>query len=264
MGNIVGANATSRVQRRFVSPSEGRAVAYEASPPHPAASQPPSPQRGEEQGASVGASSPCWGEVARAKRRAGEGENPATGDRPSLEGGAKRRKILRIRLTATLLAALALCACRESGKAGDYFAVSGRLFEFNYRMAVATYVVTLDPLKPMQEGQMAVASFENPAGGAPIVVRQKIWPKLPHVTLESPPLACVVKNRPYAVAIRIEDVGGGVLQTLDTTVTSSLDESILPDRPLVIGPEYELNPDLKGHPNGKLPGEPRPKCPART
>jgi hypothetical protein len=165
---------------------------------------------------------------------------------------------------AVVLAALALGACRESGGKDDYFAISGRLFEFNYRMAAATYVVTLDPLKPVQEGQVAVVSFDNPAGGAPIVVRQKIWPKLPHVTLESPPLTCVTKDRPYHVAIRIEGPDGALLQTLDTTITSSLDQSILPDRPLVVGPEYELNPDLAGHPDGKLPGEPKPDCPAKT
>ena len=81
------------------------------------------------------------------------------------------------------------------------------------------------------------------------------------MTLESPPLTCVVKDRPYAVSIRIEDADGTVLQTIETTMTSSLDQSILPDRPLVVGPVYTLNPDLAGHPDGKLPGEPKPACP---
>ena len=97
-----------------------------------------------------------------------------------------------------------------------------------------------------------------------IVVRQKIWPKLTHVTLESPPLTCVIKDKPYAVSIHIEAADGQVVQKLDTTVTSSLDQSILPDRPLVVGPVYELNKDLKGHPDGVLPDAPKQDCPAKA
>ena len=152
-----------------------------------------------------------------------------------------------------LLAGAALGACRDEGGKGEYFAISGKLFEFNYRLAKATYIVTLNPMQPMDDSQVAVASFENPAGGEPLVIRQKIWPKLDHVTLESPPLTCVVKDKPYAVSISIEGADGAVVQKIDTTMTSSLDQSILPDRPLVVGPVYELNQDLAGHPDGACP-----------
>ena len=162
-----------------------------------------------------------------------------------------------------LIGALALGACRDTGK-DQLFAISGKLFEFNYRLAIATYVITLKPLRPMEEGQVAVVSFQNPAGGDPIIVNQKIWPKLPHITLTSPPLTCVVKDKPYAVSIAIEGADGSVVQKLDTTITSSLDQSVLPDRPLVIGPKYELNPDLAGHPDGKLPDAQKPDCSKAT
>ncbi|MBN9241695.1 MAG: hypothetical protein J0I98_02760 [Mesorhizobium sp.] len=156
--------------------------------------------------------------------------------------------------------ALALGACRDTGK-GALYEVSGRLFEFNYRLARATYVVTLNPLRPVDEGNVAVVDFENPAGGPPLVVEQKIWPKLPHVTLTSPPLTCVVKDRPYAVAIHIKDRNGAVLQELKTTLVSTQDQSDLPDAPLVLGTVYTLNPALAGHPDGRLPGNPKPDCP---
>ena len=159
-----------------------------------------------------------------------------------------------------LLAGAAVGACRDEGGKGEYFAISGKLFEFNYRLGIATYVITLNPLRPMGEGQVAVVSFQNPAGGDPIIVNQKIWPKLAHITLTSPPLTCVVKDKPYAVSIRIEDASGTLLQSFETTLTSSLDQSILPDRPLVVGPVYELNKDMVGHADGKLPGEPKPDC----
>ena len=99
------------------------------------------------------------------------------------------------------------------------------------------------------------------ADGQAIVVRQKIWPKLDKVTIESPPLHCVTKGKPYAVSIAIEDAGGATLQTLKTTITSSEDQDRLPDAPLVVGPAYTPNPELSGHPDGKLPGSSQ-NCPA--
>ncbi|TPK99728.1 hypothetical protein FJ934_00805 [Mesorhizobium sp. B2-4-12] len=161
---------------------------------------------------------------------------------------------------AMLIAAVALGACRDTGGEGKLFEVSGKIFVFNYRLARATYVVTLRPLQPMGEGQVAVASFQNPAGGAPFVVEQKVWPKLNKVSLESPALTCIVKNKPYAIAITIRSADGTVLQKIDTTLMSTEDQSILPDRPLVIDQLYTANPDLAGHPDGKLPGEPKPDC----
>lgn len=166
----------------------------------------------------------------------------------------------RLALATALLATIMIGACRQS-EDGQYFEVSGRLFEFNYRLARATYVVTLNPLRPMEEGQVAVATFENPAGGAPFVVNQPVWPKMRHITLTSPALTCVVKDKPYAVSIRIEDLSGKLLQTLQTTLISSEDQSVLPDRALVTGPVYELNPELAGHTDGRLPGTEKPVCP---
>ena len=168
-----------------------------------------------------------------------------------------------IALGAALIAAIVLGACRDTGQ-DQLFAISGKLFEFNYRLAIATYVITLKPLRPMVDGQVAVVSFQNPAGGDPLIVNQKIWPKLPHITLTSPPLSCVVKDKPYSVSIRIKDASGALLQSIDTTMTSSEDQTMLPDRPLVIGPVYQLNPDLAGHPDGKLPDAQKPDCSKAT
>lgn len=168
--------------------------------------------------------------------------------------GARR---LAIALAAALLA---VAGCRDTGGEGEFFEISGKLFVFNYRVATATYLVTLKPVRPVRDGDVAVATFEDPSGGEAIVVRQKIWPRLEKTTIESPPLRCVRKGRPYAVAIRIEDAAGGVRQTIETTMTSAEDQDILPDKPLVVGPVYTPNPELAGHPDGKLdePGEPCP------
>lgn len=162
-------------------------------------------------------------------------------------------------MLVVLLPLMLLGACRDTGQ---LFEVTGRLVVFNYRVATVTYLVTLKPIQPIGEGQAAVASFENPAGGAPLVVRQKLFAGHQKVTIESPPLECVVKDRPYKVSIRIEGADGVLLQDIETTMVSSQDESMLPDRPLVVGPGYDPNPELAGHPDGKLPGGRGVTCPA--
>jgi len=164
-------------------------------------------------------------------------------------------------LAIALLGLIGVAACRESGGEGEYFRIDGKIFVFNYRVATATYLVNLAPLQPVEEGQTAVVSFEDPAGGEPLVVRQKIWPKMPKTSIESPPLRCVVKDRPYAISVKIEGPDGAVRQTIETTLASVDDQSILPDRPLVVGPLYTPNPELAGHPDGKLPGSGTPPCP---
>lgn len=173
----------------------------------------------------------------------------------------RERKFSGFAYGIAALAALALAGCRESGGASEYFELSGRLFVFNYRVATVRYLVTLKPLKPAGAGEVAVASFENPAGGEAIIVRQQIWPMSDKVTIESPPLECVVKDRPYKVSIRIEGPKGETMQAFATTMASSQDQSMLPDRPLAVGPFYDPNPELEGHPDGRLPGGRGVTCP---
>ncbi|MGB3418776.1 MAG: hypothetical protein WBG88_04715 [Mesorhizobium sp.] len=159
-----------------------------------------------------------------------------------------------------MAAALALGACRDTGKEA-LFEITGRLVVFNYREAMLTYIVTLKPLKPIEAGQVAVTTMDNPAGGEPLVFSQKLFPGHTKVTIESPPLECVVKERSYKVAIRIQGADGRLLQDIETTMVSAQDEDMLPDRPLVVGPGYQPNPELKGHPDGRLPGGRGVACP---
>ncbi|MCX8572968.1 MULTISPECIES: hypothetical protein [Hyphomicrobiales] len=171
------------------------------------------------------------------------------------------RTLLRLALGCAALAFVALAGCRESGGEGEFFELSGRLFVFNYRVATVRYMVTLKPLRPVGNDEVAVASFENPAGGEAIVVRQKIWPMNDKVTIESPPLECLVKDRPYKVSIVIEDAEGKKKQSIETTMASTQDQSDLPDKPLAVGPFYDPNPELKGHPDGRLPQGRGVTCP---
>jgi hypothetical protein len=53
----------------------------------------------------------------------------------------------------------------------------------------------------------------------------------------------VKAGRAYKVTIRLEDAAGKVLQTIDRTMISDTDQSVMPDKPLVVGPFYDPNPD---------------------
>ncbi|MBD9371722.1 hypothetical protein IB238_03575 [Rhizobium sp. ARZ01] len=154
------------------------------------------------------------------------------------------------RLATLLFLALPLAACqRETGH--DPLQLTGKIFVFNYRLAYATYMVTFDKTAPVPDGSTVTAEFENPAGGEPLVTTRKLFPQWEKVVLESPDITCVQKERPYRVAIRVNGPDGTVLQSLETTVTSDVDQSILPAEPLVVGPAYEKNPRVFR--NGKAP-----------
>ena len=149
-----------------------------------------------------------------------------------------------------ILLVLLLAACqRESGP--DPLKLTGRMFVFNYRLAYATYLVTLEQTQPLPDGSVVKAEFENPAGGAALTLERKIFPGLPRVVLESPDVTCVKKGRPYKVEIAVMGPDGSRLQALEVEVTSDVDQSVLPAKPLVVGPAYEKNPEV--FKDGKAP-----------
>lgn len=138
---------------------------------------------------------------------------------------------------------LALTACQREEPRG-VAEVSGRIFVFNYRVATATYLVTLKRSAPTQEGSHFEAAFENPRGGEAIVVNGQIWPKDERIVIQSPPVECVKQDRPYHVTIMLRAPDGEIMQTIETTLTSDTDQSLLPAKPLVVGPIYTPNPEV--------------------
>ncbi|KPF41962.1 hypothetical protein [Rhizobium sp. AAP43] len=136
-----------------------------------------------------------------------------------------------------------LPACQRED-AVEPLKLSGKVFIFNYRIAQATYVLTLARNGPLPDPSYVEARYENPAGGAALITRSQIFPFWDKISLESPPVHCVVKGRPYAVSIRVTDGQNVTLQEIETTLTSTLDQSLLPGKPLVIGPVYTPNPEV--------------------
>jgi hypothetical protein len=156
------------------------------------------------------------------------------------------RKIIPV-----LLALIVLNGCTDTARTG-YLELTGRVFIFNPRIAEATYVVTLGVLKQPPVGSRIEAVFDNPAGGAGLTIEQKLQPGQTRIVLESGPLQCIKKDKPYAFKVRLLSENGGELQVVDSSIRSTLDQSVMPDQPLVIGPGYDPNPALKGNSGGHI------------
>ncbi len=135
---------------------------------------------------------------------------------------------------------LVLAAC--SDESSPYVVVSGGGIIFNYRIAEATAGIVAEVARTMPVGGIVEASFENPAGGPPIVDSKPINEERRRFTFITPPLTGIKADRDYLVTVRVLDANGKELQRTETKVHSDLDESILPKVPLTIGPGYARNP----------------------
>ena len=158
-----------------------------------------------------------------------------------------------------IMGLLGLAACTDEART-SYLDLQGRVFIFNPRIATATYVVTLAIRKTPPAGSKVVATFDNPAGGEALRIEQPFRDGQTRVSLESDPLQCVKKGRTYAFHVSVVDASGKELQKVDSSITSTLDQSILPPAPLVIGPGYEPNPALE-ETAGKDAMAQRAQCP---
>lgn len=140
-----------------------------------------------------------------------------------------------------LAALLFATACQR--EAEDYISINGKVFIFNIRNARAFYMLTLNRLPATPDNAVVVAEFENPAGGPPLVKEQKVFPKMTRIDLQSPDIDCVVTDRPYTIKIMLRNAEGETLQTIDTTLSSTLDSTMLPEHALFEGPVYTRTKD---------------------
>jgi hypothetical protein len=97
-------------------------------------------------------------------------------------------------------------------------------------------------LRRLPEGTVIEARLENPAGGAPFVIRETAsWDRLEYV-FRSPPLRGVKAGRDYRVEVRLLDPAGQLLASYARTFRSDVDQEILPERAPVVGPGYQAAP----------------------
>lgn len=155
-------------------------------------------------------------------------------------GRAVHQTITGPGLALTLALAVA-AGCSDPDR--PYVEIEGGGFIFNYRIAEVFYGVSVRPLRTLGPGTVLEAEFEDPAGGPALVVRETVGqPRLAY-TLHSPPVTGVVKARGYRVEVRVlEAATGKLLSRLETELKSEIDQSIMPDAPLTVGPGYAPNP----------------------
>lgn len=134
---------------------------------------------------------------------------------------------------------------REDPTEKPYLRIAGGGFIYNYRVADVFYGFTAYVLKPLPVGSWIIAEFENPDGGVPLTVETRLHARSIKYGIRSPSVRGVKAGRPYRVSIRIVDyTRTQVIWSDERDYVSQIDDIVVPDRPLTVGPGYHPNPDL--------------------
>ena len=125
-----------------------------------------------------------------------------------------------------------------------FLEIAGGGFVFNYRVADNFYGFTALVARPLESGSIIEAEFENPAGGPPLVVRERVSPMTDRYAMRTPPLKGVEAHKPYQVTIRVIDrEETREIWSTTRSYASRISDARTPDKPLTVGPGYHLNPD---------------------
>ncbi|WP_246233130.1 hypothetical protein [Aurantimonas aggregata] len=176
------------------------------------------------------------------------------GDGPASPGASARRRRNRpAGMTRVVIGAFGVLAVllaigfvlREPIGDKPYLKIAGAGFIFNYRVAEVFYGFTAEVQKPVRNLSLLEATFEDPAGGPPIRVSERLNPRTKRYSLRTPPVRGVQKDRPYTVTVRlIQNGDNAVLFEDELTVRSQMADDVVPDQPLTVGPGYMRNPAL--------------------
>jgi hypothetical protein len=140
--------------------------------------------------------------------------------------------------------ALLLGGCGEDPDA-PYLAFAGGGFIFNYRNAEAFYGFVAKPVRTLPEGGVIEAQFEVPGRPDPAVIREKVVQGKVQYSFRSPSLRGIVPGHDYKAVMRLIDAEGKEVARYERKFHTDVDQASLPDQPLVVGPGYQVNPDLK-------------------
>jgi hypothetical protein len=149
-----------------------------------------------------------------------------------------------LRKIILLTLALFLSGCGEDPNS-PYLSFAGGGFIFNYRNAEAFYGFVAKPLRNLPEGGVIEAQLEVPGTPEPAVSREKIVQGKVQYSFRSPELSGIKPNHPYKAVMRLIDAQGQEVARYERTFQTEVDQSTLPNQPLVVGPGYQKNPDLK-------------------
>ncbi|WP_163272260.1 hypothetical protein [Chelativorans alearense] len=140
---------------------------------------------------------------------------------------------------------------REDPSDDPYLRVMGGGFMFNYREAEIFYGFTAQVMRPLANGSVIEATFEDPAGGPPHVVSERVSTMTDRYSLRSPPVRNIEAGKPYQVAIKVYDrERKALLWEAEHSYKSQISDRMMPQKPLTIGPGYHPNPELRSEAPG--------------
>jgi len=139
-----------------------------------------------------------------------------------------------------ILLCLFLDACSPHGSDDEpYVEFAGGGFVFNYRIAVVDYGFVVTVKRKLMPGTLLEATFEDPAGGDPIVVTQTARSGQFQYTFRTPPLQGVEADRDYQVTLSLfSPTRDRLLATYRNHYRSNVDQKQMPKAPLTVGPGY--------------------------
>lgn len=134
-----------------------------------------------------------------------------------------------------------LAGCGDDS-AKPYLEFVGGGFIFNYRTADHYYGFVVRQKKPLPDGSKLEARFEVP-GGPEQVVEQASRPGQLQYVFQTGDLQGIVKGHPYKAVLRVLDgATGAEIAKYEKSFKTDVDQSTLPEDPLVIGPGYQQPP----------------------
>jgi hypothetical protein len=146
------------------------------------------------------------------------------------------------RLVLLLAISSLLTGCGDDAST-PYVEFVGGGFIFNYRTANHYYGFVVRPKKPLPEGSKLEARFEVPGGGPEQVIEQPSRPGQLQYVFQTGDLDGIVKDHPYKATLRIIDgTTGAEIARYEKTFRTEVDQSALPEDPLVVGPGYQKPP----------------------
>lgn len=136
---------------------------------------------------------------------------------------------------------------REDLASKPYLKILGGGFMFNYRIADVHYGFTAAVQRPLPNGSIIEAEFEDPAGGPSHVVRERVEVRTSRYTLRSPPIRGVEAGKAYHVEVRVKTrEDDAVLWSDRLAFRSQVSDDVAPDAPLTVGPGYHRPPEQGG------------------
>jgi hypothetical protein len=165
-------------------------------------------------------------------------------------GGGRGRRLRgsRVAIAVAAAAAVALAlgyvlANRPPPGEKPYLTFLGGGFIFNYRIGEVTYGFTAQVTRPLPVGTIIEAVFEDPAGGASLMVRVRVGTEKLRYSLSSPPVHGVVADRPYHVTVRlVARDDNEILARYEKEYASQVGQDVMSEGPLTIGPGYQRPP----------------------